>query len=404
MAEIGSTRAQVHARFVTSVGCLVIVVPLFAVGAIMSPPKTFAEGAQSSGASLTDHFEPCKFLISQSDPTLIIQPYWSLVQSRIGKFWNPPAVGAESLTVIVRFRLARDGSISNVGIKESSGNAYFDMAAERALREAVPLPPVPSHLTEPYYDTTYTFTAGPAAGALYAPQKVFVAYQQHTDTGPHLSRRNTGRKVSATGEKDPREDCRKHLDNIYDAIREAPENEDGLRTLQQLSSQMPPVKSLDRNSDGDLVYTAKRLHDDINTRTEEISNKIALGIKFRQFDKLCEGKIAKGGMPARFRDEPIYLGFSGRPESRTLGRAFCTAINGGGKVEFHVLDEKSPTVSISVTTKKRRFSVVFQKKMQADLSEAWRAVEIQTPSDRRPAYEMLGQTFMDGFPELVKNE
>ena len=36
--------------------------------------------------------------------------------------------------MIVKFRLQRDGSIKDVVVQQSSGNAYFDMAGQRAVQ------------------------------------------------------------------------------------------------------------------------------------------------------------------------------------------------------------------------------------------------------------------------------
>ena len=91
-------------------------------------------------------------------------PYWALVRSRIVGFWVAPPVDIKALTVVVRFRLERDGSIGSVIIEQSSGNAYYDMAAQRAVQSAVPLPRVPAELTDSYFDTYFTFSAGEAAG------------------------------------------------------------------------------------------------------------------------------------------------------------------------------------------------------------------------------------------------
>jgi colicin import membrane protein len=91
-------------------------------------------------------------------------PYWNLVKARIVGFWVAPPVDIKALTVMVRFRLERDGSIGSVMIEQSSGNAYFDMAAQRAVQSAVPLPRVPADLTDSYFDTYFTFSAGEAAG------------------------------------------------------------------------------------------------------------------------------------------------------------------------------------------------------------------------------------------------
>ncbi|MBK9997252.1 MAG: TonB C-terminal domain-containing protein [Nitrospira sp.] len=89
-----------------------------------------------------------------------------MVQARISSFWAAPPVdiSGKVLTVTVRFRLERDGSIGGVTIEQTSGNAYFDMAAQRAVQSAVPLPRVPSELTDSYFDAHFTFAVGEAAG------------------------------------------------------------------------------------------------------------------------------------------------------------------------------------------------------------------------------------------------
>ncbi|HVG02752.1 MAG TPA: TonB C-terminal domain-containing protein, partial [Nitrospira sp.] len=50
-------------------------------------------------------------------------PYWNLVKSRIVNFWVAPPVDIKALTVVVRFRLERDGTIGSVVIDQTSGNA-----------------------------------------------------------------------------------------------------------------------------------------------------------------------------------------------------------------------------------------------------------------------------------------
>ena len=98
--------------------------------------------------------------------------------------------------------------------------------------------------------------------------------------------------------------------------------------------------------------------------------KAATDSEMDRFDHVCKSEILKAGFPYDLREEPVA---SSRPETKTLGRAFCTAINGGGKVEFKIIDKNPPMVGIAVTTKKRQFVVVLQKKMQGDLSEEWTA-------------------------------
>jgi TonB family protein len=91
--------------------------------------------------------------------------YWGRVQARIGSFWKPPPVDLSGKAVVViKFRLERDGKVGNMSIEQSSGNEYYDLAAQRAVQSAVPLPPFPPDLTDSYFDAHFTFAVGEAAG------------------------------------------------------------------------------------------------------------------------------------------------------------------------------------------------------------------------------------------------
>jgi TonB family protein len=91
--------------------------------------------------------------------------YLSRVQARIRSMWNAPPIDASGkpLTVVMRFRIERDGRISGLMVEQSSGNEYYDLSAHRAIQSAVPLPPFPSDITEPYLDAHYTFAVGASA-------------------------------------------------------------------------------------------------------------------------------------------------------------------------------------------------------------------------------------------------
>ena len=92
-------------------------------------------------------------------------PYWGRVQARIGSFWEPPPVELEGRAVVViKFHLERDGKVSKITVDRSSGNEYYDLAAQRAIQRAVPLPPVPPDLTDSFFDAYFTFAVGEAAG------------------------------------------------------------------------------------------------------------------------------------------------------------------------------------------------------------------------------------------------
>jgi protein TonB len=72
-------------------------------------------------------------------------PYTIYVQNMnrlIGQHWSRPDVKGGTSTVI-HFVIDRDGTIRDVVIEAPSGNALYDRAAQRAVMETSPLPPLP---------------------------------------------------------------------------------------------------------------------------------------------------------------------------------------------------------------------------------------------------------------------
>ncbi|HEV8619989.1 MAG TPA: TonB family protein [Nitrospiraceae bacterium] len=92
--------------------------------------------------------------------------YWARVQSIISSQWEPPPIdmAGQTYTMIVRFRLQRDGTIKDVIVQQSSGNAYFDMAGQRAVQPPVHrskvLPAFPADITDGYKDVEMVFRVG----------------------------------------------------------------------------------------------------------------------------------------------------------------------------------------------------------------------------------------------------
>ena len=93
-------------------------------------------------------------------------PYWARVQSIISSQWEPPPVdmAGQTYTMIVKFRLQRDGTIKDVVVRQSSGNAYFDMAGQRAVLRPRVLPVFPSEMTDSYKDVEMVFRVGEPVG------------------------------------------------------------------------------------------------------------------------------------------------------------------------------------------------------------------------------------------------
>ncbi|MEP6958982.1 MAG: TonB family protein [Nitrospirota bacterium] len=93
-------------------------------------------------------------------------PYWARVQSLIGRQWEPPPINmaGQTYTMIVKFRLQRDGSIEDVVVQQSSGNASFDMAGQRAVQQSQFLPAFPADMTDGYEDIEMEFRVGESTG------------------------------------------------------------------------------------------------------------------------------------------------------------------------------------------------------------------------------------------------
>jgi len=92
--------------------------------------------------------------------------YWARVQSIISSQWEPPPVDmtGQTYTMIVKFRLQRDGIIKDVVVQRSSGNAYFDMAGQRAVLRPRVLPVFPADMADSYKDIEMVFRVGELAG------------------------------------------------------------------------------------------------------------------------------------------------------------------------------------------------------------------------------------------------
>jgi len=92
--------------------------------------------------------------------------YLATVQRRISAQWIAPPVDitGRAYKVVVRFRLDRSGSVSQVAVETPSGNDYFDIAAMRAVLKADPLPEFPADLGEVSLDAHFSFMVGGEVG------------------------------------------------------------------------------------------------------------------------------------------------------------------------------------------------------------------------------------------------
>jgi TonB family protein len=81
--------------------------------------------------------------------------YLRALKRKIDANWDPVVYGipaGETRTVVVAFRILRDGTVQQPVIERSSGVSFFDQAALRAVVRSAPLPPLPEDFQDEYLE------------------------------------------------------------------------------------------------------------------------------------------------------------------------------------------------------------------------------------------------------------
>jgi colicin import membrane protein len=76
------------------------------------------------------------------NPDFTYDYYIAQLLSSIDHNWTRPPVGT-GVRAVISFRIQRDGSLSDLTVRESSSFDTFDLAALRAVQNAAPFPPLP---------------------------------------------------------------------------------------------------------------------------------------------------------------------------------------------------------------------------------------------------------------------
>jgi len=84
--------------------------------------------------------------------------YVNRMRQKIAASWQVPAgsEGAER-SAVVYFRVHRDGSVSHVKVEKTSELFLFDQSCQRAVLQAVPMPPLPREYTDEYLGVHFSF-------------------------------------------------------------------------------------------------------------------------------------------------------------------------------------------------------------------------------------------------------
>ena len=83
-------------------------------------------------------------------------PYMNELQRRIKANWDPPK-GNESKTVVLLFKIAKDGRLLSCRVSKSSGLPTADQAALKAVELTAPFRPLPADFKGQNIDIQFTF-------------------------------------------------------------------------------------------------------------------------------------------------------------------------------------------------------------------------------------------------------
>jgi protein TonB len=87
--------------------------------------------------------------------------YLNVLRNRITDVWDPPAdrmVAGGRNWILVRFRIHRDGRVTDIVVEGASGTPGLDASARRAVQQARPFPVLPDAYEESHLDVGVRFT------------------------------------------------------------------------------------------------------------------------------------------------------------------------------------------------------------------------------------------------------
>lgn len=106
------------------------------------PPPAVTQGSSQGSPQGTSGFGAAS-VASLDNPDFTYGYYIERMLALIRARWKRPAIAAQVETVL-HFRILRDGTVVDLEQVTPSGYAVFDQAAEQAVRQASPLPPLPA--------------------------------------------------------------------------------------------------------------------------------------------------------------------------------------------------------------------------------------------------------------------
>jgi colicin import membrane protein len=112
-----------------------------ATTAAPKPPDTISPEAKAAPAS-----QPSP---GDADMDAKMRAYYAMIWSRIKGKWALPQgiLPGEQLETVIDVTILRNGAVTEVNFEKRSGNRYFDESALKAIRKAIPFPPLPAWIS-----------------------------------------------------------------------------------------------------------------------------------------------------------------------------------------------------------------------------------------------------------------
>ena len=88
-----------------------------------------------------------------------MKAYYAMIWSRIKGRWALPQgiLPGEVLETVINVTILRSGAVTGMNFEKRSGNRYFDESALKAIRKAIPFPPLPAWISEGSLDVGIRF-------------------------------------------------------------------------------------------------------------------------------------------------------------------------------------------------------------------------------------------------------
>lgn len=84
------------------------------------------------------------------------EPYIKELQQKIKKNWNPQILNQDKIAIVI-FDINKNGTISRIAIKQSSGNKEFDNNAIKAIKKSAPFAPLSDFYEDNRLTIEFTF-------------------------------------------------------------------------------------------------------------------------------------------------------------------------------------------------------------------------------------------------------